>query len=84
MFNGEFPKALEEEVFNTWLENGRQSKIKYNYLLVIWDQFDSEYRPVYVEHRDEIEPYQISNSRELLVAVYDVYSESRISVGNIS
>ncbi len=32
MFNGsDFPKSLDEEVFNLWLENGRQSKIGYNY-----------------------------------------------------
>jgi hypothetical protein len=31
MFEGsDFPKSLDEETFNGWLENGRQSKIGYN------------------------------------------------------
>jgi hypothetical protein len=82
MFEGsDFPKSLDEEVFNLWLENGRLSKIGYNYLLVVWDEYESSYRPVYAEHRDEIgtyEPYKASKGRESLVAAYDLYSESRI------
>jgi hypothetical protein len=82
MFEGPgFPKSLDEEVFNLWLENGRQSKIGYNYLLVVWDGYESAYRPMYVAHRDEIgeyETYETSTGRESLVAAYDLYSESRI------
>ena len=82
MFEGRgFPKSLDEEAFNLWLENGRQSKIGYNYLLIVWDGYESMYRPVYVAHRDEIgeyEPYETSTGRESLVAAYDLYSESRI------
>jgi hypothetical protein len=79
MFNGPgFPKSLDEEVFDLWLENGRQSKIRYNYLLIIWDGYESQYRPVYAEHRDEIETYKTPASSESLVAVYDLYSQSRI------
>ena len=82
MFNGpDFPKSLDEEVFSLWLENGRLSKIGYNYLLIVWDQYDALYRPVYAEHRDEIgeyETYKSSTTRESLVAAYDLYSESRI------
>lgn len=82
MFDGtDFPKSLDEEVFNLWLENGRLSKIRYNYLLIIWDEYESNYKPVYAEHRDEIgeyETYKASVSRESLVAAYDLYSESRI------
>lgn len=83
MFDGsDFPKSLDEEVFNTWLENGRQSKIGYAYLLIIWDEYESTYRPAYVESRDDIdtyERYKASTGRESLVAAYDLYSESRIS-----
>lgn len=83
MFEGsDFPKSLDEEVFNRWLENGRQSKIRYNYLLIIWDEYESNYRPVYVELRDEIGQYEMYKSavgREALVAAYDLYSESRIT-----
>lgn len=76
----DFPKSLSEEVFNSWLENGRQSKIGYKYLLVVWDDFDSAYQPVYIEDREEIDRYDKSSvGRERLVAVYDLYSESRIS-----
>ena len=79
MFEGrDFPKALDEDLFNLWLENGRSSKIRYNYLLIVWDEYEAAYQPVYAEHRDEIEPYKSSVSRERLVAVYDLYSESRI------
>jgi hypothetical protein len=80
MFEGrEFPKSLDEELFSTWLENGRMSKIGYKYLLVVWDQYDSVYQPVYIEQRDEISSYdKTSVGRERLVAAYDLYSESRI------
>jgi hypothetical protein len=80
MFEGpDFPKSLSEEVFDLWLEKGRLSKIGYHYLLVVWDEYESGYQPVYAEHREEIKTYQkASNSRERLIAVYDLYSESRI------
>jgi hypothetical protein len=82
MFDGpDFPKSLDEEVFNLWLENGRLSKIGYSYLLIVWDEYESTYRPVYAEHREEIgeyETYKESTGRESLVAAYNLYSEARI------
>jgi hypothetical protein len=82
MFNGpNFPKPLDEETFSLWLANGRQSKIGYAYLLIIWDEYDAQYSPVYTENRRGIEEYEIyksSTRRESLVAAYDLYSESRI------
>lgn len=82
MFDGsDFPKSLDEELFDAWLENGRLSKIGYNYLLIVWDALESNYRPVYAESRDKIykyEMYQTSTGRESLIAAYDLYSESRI------
>lgn len=82
MFEGpDFPKSLDEELFNLWLEQGRLSKIGYKYLLIVWDEYESAYRPVYTEHRDEISQYKkdrFSHVREWLVAGYDLYSESRI------
>ncbi len=79
MFEGsDYPKALDEEVFNQWLENGRLSKIGYHYLLIVWDDYESAYQPVYVGRRDEIESYQKPSNRERFVAAYDLYSESRI------
>jgi hypothetical protein len=83
MFNGpDFPKSLDENVFNSWLENGRSDKLGYMYLLIIWDEYDAEYRPVYASHRDEFGRYQSYKSsvgRESLIAVYDLYSESKIA-----
>jgi hypothetical protein len=79
MFEGrDYPKSLDEELFNRWLESGRLSKLSYHYLLIVWDDYDSSYHPVYAEHRDEIESHRKSSSRERLVAAYDLYSESRV------
>jgi hypothetical protein len=82
MFDGpSFPKSLDEEVFIQWLEKGRQSMIGYHFLLVIWDEYEKAYRPIYAEQRDEISDYKTDRAeagREWLVAVYDLYSESRI------
>lgn len=82
MFEGtDFPKSLDEDLFDSWLENGRQSKLSYSYMLIIWDESESEYKPVFVESRDELHDYakyKISTGRESLVAAYDLYSESRV------
>lgn len=82
MFDGpDFPKPLDEDVFNRWLENGRLDKLGHKYLLIIWDAYDSTYQPDYVSHRDEFaryERYGSSVGRESLIAVYDLYSESKI------
>ncbi len=83
MFNSsEYPKPLEESRFNSWLEQGRASKIPFAYLLIIWDELEQEYYPVYVEGRTDIQGYEkygYSPSQELLVAAYDLYSESRVA-----
>lgn len=82
MFDGsDFPESLDEELFNTWLENGRESKLNYNYLLIIWDELESEYQPVYLENREELDDYtanKTSGGQERLIAAYNLYSESRI------
>lgn len=82
MFEGaDFPKSLDEDLFDAWLENGRQSKLSYSYLLIIWDETETEYQPVYVESRNELKEYakyKVSAGRETLVAAYDLYSESRV------
>jgi hypothetical protein len=79
MFEGrEFPKPLEEEVFNRWLEDGRRSLLGYHYLLIVWDEYEAEFLPVYLARREEIAAYKTPASRERLIAAYDLYSESRI------
>lgn len=77
----DFPQSLDENEFESWLESGRESKISYAYLLVIWDELEGRYSPVFVEKRAEInryERYGDSPDRQLLVAAYDLYSESRV------
>lgn len=79
MFEGpDFQKPLEEEVFNRWLENGRLSRIGYSHLVIVWDDYESSYVPVYVTSRDEINSYRTPGNRERFIAAYDLYSESRI------
>ncbi|MCV9385931.1 hypothetical protein [Reichenbachiella ulvae] len=84
MFDGsDYPKSLSEEVFEEWLEQGRESKLSYAYLLIVWDAFEEKYLPEYTEDRQAInryERYQGSTGRESLVAVYDLYSESKIHI----
>ncbi|MEL6558771.1 MAG: hypothetical protein AAFQ94_11345 [Bacteroidota bacterium] len=87
MFDGsDFPKSLDEQQFEEWLEEGRESKIGYEYLLIIWDAFEEKYQPVYLENRDKISSYELygnSVSQESLVAAYDLYSESRIMLSDV-
>lgn len=84
MFEGpDYPKSIDEELFESWLELGRASKISYHFLLVVWDVYEEEYTPVYVEDRREIEDYEVypaTRGSEALIAVYDLYSESRVSL----
>lgn len=81
MFEGsDFPKSLDEDVFDAWLESGRQHKLSFNYLMIIWNELEMEYQPVYIEERDMIKEYARDKGlgTEVLVAAYDLYSESRI------
>lgn len=84
MFDGsDYPKSLDEEEFEGWLEKGRLSKIGYTYLLVVWDALDEKYIPVYKEDRQSIDSYEMypyAPNQEALVAVYDLYSEARIAL----
>ena len=79
--SSEYPKPLSESQFMAWLEKGRASKIPYEYLLIVWDDLEQEYLPMYVENRAAIhgyEKYGTSPAQQLLVAAYDLYSESRV------
>ena len=69
---------MGKDVYTQLAYGGRMSLLGYHYLLIVWDEFESAYQPVYVGRRVEIEPYKRSGSRERLVAAYDLYSESRI------
>ncbi|MEM8896299.1 MAG: hypothetical protein AAGC88_17095 [Bacteroidota bacterium] len=74
-----YDRSLPEEVFESWLEKGRSAMIGYEYLIVIWNQWDNDFQPVYKETREEVSVYARNlDANEELVAVYDLYSESRI------
>ncbi|QYH41154.1 hypothetical protein GYM62_02135 [Algoriphagus sp. NBT04N3] len=78
----DYPRALSEKEFNSWMEKGRQSLISYSYLLIFWDEMDEKYLPIFVENRNEIQTYERygdSPGRQLLVAAYDLHSESRVA-----
>jgi hypothetical protein len=65
------PKPLDESCFTAWPERGPASKIPYEYLLVIWDDLELEYLPVYVENSAGIQGYEkyiTSPAQQLLVA----------------
>lgn len=86
MFEGvSFPKSLDEEQFESWLENGRSQKIGYSHMLIIWDELEEAYQPIYTQDRDIIHKYERygkSTGRESLVAAYDLYSESMIGLSH--
>lgn len=77
----DYPKPLNEAIFESWFEEGRACKIPYVYLLIVWDEIEGIYMPVFVEKRTEIESFEKfgeSPASQTLVAAYDLYSESRV------
>lgn len=78
--NLKFPIPLEESRFDEWLVQGRASKIRYNYMVVLWDDSEKDYRPVYLVERADLERYvnDTNNVSSVPVAGYDIYSESKI------
>jgi len=82
MFNSpEYPKPLKESQFMAWLEEGRASKIPFAYMLIIWDELERDYLPIYLEKREGLlsyEKYGTSPAQQLLIAAYDLYSETRV------
>jgi hypothetical protein len=78
----DYPSPLNESIFNTWFEKGRASKIPYAYLLVLWDELDTRYFPVFIENRKEVEEYKLkanSPGHSRFIAAYDLFSETRIA-----
>ncbi|MDW3191211.1 MAG: hypothetical protein R8G66_02565 [Cytophagales bacterium] len=72
-------RSLDESLFETWLENGRDHKLGYQYMLVIWDEYTEDFRPVYLFERADLNMYVSPQSEEVLAA-YDLYSESRVEL----
>lgn len=82
----EFPQSLEEDVFDAWLEKGRESPIAYEFMLVIWDEAEDCYYPAYAENRQDVlekNPgfWGESVRHASTVAVYDLFSEAKMSFG---
>lgn len=87
MFEGpEYRKSLDEDTFDQWLENGRESRMNYEFMLVIWDDMEQSYHPEYAENRQMISSkghghYGKTNALTSIVAVYNLFSEAKISLG---
>ena len=75
-----YSKALDEDLFEQWLEKGRSHKLGYQFLLIIWNIQEDDYQPVFLEKREEILSYTKDSYHEVAVAAYDVFSESRVVV----
>lgn len=84
MFESEkFSKSLDSDVFDQWLEQGRQSRLGYQYMLVVWQVLEEDYKPIYLENRnDYAKIIDVSNLYETIVAAYDLYSESKIELAD--
>ncbi len=78
--NLNFHSTLEEETFENWLEQGRLSKIRYSYLVILWDEIEKNFRPVYLIERSELAQYKDNRTSvgETFVAAYDLYTESKV------
>lgn len=78
--NLHFQSSLEEDRFDEWLADGRESKIRYDYLVVLWDEIEKDYRPVYLSERSDLEKYKEdrNNISDVFVAAYDLYTESKV------
>lgn len=78
--NLNFSASLDEQRFDDWLVQGRESKLGYSHMVILWDETQKEYRPVYLSERTEIAKYQDNPSMvgDVLVAAYDLYSESKV------
>lgn len=78
----EYPDSLSESIVESWFELGRANAIPYAYLLIIWDDTEGKYLPIFAEKRsefDQFEPYGESLANQTLVAAYDLYSENKVS-----
>jgi hypothetical protein len=80
MFETQYGKSLDEETFDAWLEKGRSSNLGYHFLIVIWNTLEEEYLPTFAASRDDLAQFQTHHGgHEIVVAIYDLYSESRVS-----
>lgn len=76
------PESLSEDQLNEWFEKGRAHKISYEYLLIVWDEYERIYSKVLAEDKKDLKSIQKqtqASPAEKIIAVYDLFSESRIS-----
>lgn len=81
--SADYPQSLSEDQFDAWLEKGRESKIRYELMLIVWDDFEKVYQPIYAANKAEAKKLNIGQwgetvENEAVIAVYDLYSEARI------
>ena len=81
--SSEFPDSLEEDVFEAWLEKGRDSPITYEYMLIVWDETTNSYHPLYAEDRDDVKEknpgfWGESPMHTATIAIYALFSESKL------
>ena len=79
----EFPDSLEEDVFEAWLDKGRESPIAYEYMLIVWDETTGSYLPLYAEDRSDVKEknpgfWGESPMHTSTIAIYDLFSESKL------
>ena len=80
--SSDYPRSLEESQFEQWLEEGRESKLSYAYMLIMWNETEQAYFPTYLTSREQIDGYNKygeSPTPESMIAAYDLYSESKVA-----
>ncbi len=81
MFESQTGKPLNEDQFDRWLEDGRTHNLGYRLMMVVWSIWESDYHVVYAEDHEQMRSHIRSMSlQEEMMAIYDVYSESRINL----
>ena len=80
----EYPQPLDEDHFDEWLERGRASKIPYEYMLVVWDEGERHYYPIYLENLSDVYEHgrDFNEGRYgegRLIAAYHLFSESKVN-----
>ncbi len=71
-------KSLDEDLFDEWLEKGRENKIGYQFMLVTWTVQDEDFKPIYFLNREDLMSFRADGIQEKAIAAYDLFSESRI------
>lgn len=77
MFQTSEREPLDEQIFEDWLEKGREDRFGFHYMIILWNEWDKAYKPMYTSSRNEALQYR-TDSRESVISVYDLFSESRI------